>query len=85
VDSCGWRNWELEKGINNRNINEKAQANCYEALFESLSDVHWWAGVFVWKWFPNMRGHEGYPERDYTPQGKQAEQVLTKWYGSGKK
>jgi hypothetical protein len=23
-----------------------------------------------------MRGHEGYPEKDYTPQGKKAEPVL---------
>jgi hypothetical protein len=30
--------------------------------------------------FPNMRGHEGYPERDYTPQGKMAEEILRKWY-----
>lgn len=80
VDSCGWRNWELERGIEMRNINEQAQANCLEALFATFQPEAWWAGGFLWKWFPNMRGHEGYPERDYTPQGKLGETVLKKWY-----
>lgn len=85
VDGCGWRNWELESGIETRNINEQAQANCLEALMASFQPEDWWAGGFLWKWFPNMRGHEGYPERDYTPQGKLAEKVLQKWYQEGRK
>ena len=80
VDSCGWRNWELERGIEGRNINQQAQANCYEALFSTFHRETWWAGSFLWKWFPNMRGHEGYPERDYTPQGKVGEGTVRKWY-----
>jgi hypothetical protein len=82
VDGCGWRNWELEKGIEGRNINQQAQANCYAALFSTFQHETWWAGGFLWKWFPNMRGHEGYPERDYTPQGKVAEKTLARWYGA---
>ncbi|MBL7775911.1 MAG: hypothetical protein JNK89_07895 [Saprospiraceae bacterium] len=81
VDGCGWRNWELEADIRSRPINEQAQANCLEALHATLQAETWWAGGFLWKWFPNMRGHEGYPERDYTPQGKLGEAVLKKWYG----
>lgn len=80
VDGSGWRNWELEQGIEERNINEQAQANCFEALFSTFQPEDWWAGGFMWKWFPNMRGHEGYPERDYTPQGKLGENTLRKWY-----
>lgn len=81
VDGCGWRNWELERGIEERNINQQAQANCLEALFATFQPEPWWAGGFLWKWFPNMRGHEGYPERDYTPQGKLGEKALRAWYG----
>ena len=81
VDGSGWRNWELEQGVKGRNINEQAQANCYQALFATFQQAEWWAGGFLWKWFPNMEGHEGYPERDYTPQGKLGEQELQKWYG----
>ena len=28
-----------------------------------------------------MKGHEGYPQKDYTPQGKVAEAVIREWYG----
>lgn len=82
VDSCGWRNWELEQGIQSRKINEKAQANCLDALHQVFQPEPWWAGGFLWKWFPNGEGHEGYPERDYTPQRKIGEQILKKWFTS---
>jgi hypothetical protein len=80
VEGCGWRNWELEHGIEKRSINEQAQANCFEALFSSFQPEPWWGGGFLWKWFPNMEGHEGYPERDYTPQGKIGEKTLRHFY-----
>jgi len=81
VDSAGWRTWELERGVESRRINQVAQANCLEALLSTFQAESWWAGGFLWKWFPNMQGHEGYPERDYTPQGKLGEGILRKWYG----
>lgn len=80
VDGSGWRNWELEPTITGRPINEAAQAHCLSALLGTWLPQDAWAGGFLWKWFPNMRGHEGYPERDYTPQGKQGEAVLRRWY-----
>jgi hypothetical protein len=81
VDGCAGKGWELEKQIDRLDINQTAQANAYEGLFRSLWSKPWWAGGFVWKWFPNGEGHEGYPEKDYTPQNKEAEQVLARWYG----
>lgn len=80
VDGCAGKGWELERNIQGRNINQSAQAIAYQALFECFASEKWWAGGFLWKWFPNGEGHEGYPERDYTPQGKKAEHVLRTWY-----
>lgn len=80
VNGAGGRTWELEKNIQRLPVNELAQANCLEALLATFQIEPWWAGGFLWKWFPHMRGHEGYPERDYTPQGKLAEQTLRQWY-----
>jgi hypothetical protein len=80
VDGCGWRNWELEGTILMKPINQKAQANCLEAFHQVFQNEKSCAGSFLWKWFPNMRGHEGYPERDYTPQGKAGEETLKKWF-----
>jgi len=84
IDRCAWRAWELEKGVKQKPINETAQANAYDAIMRNFMNEDWWGGGFLWKWFPNGMGHEGYPERDYTPQGKLSEEVIRKWYGSGK-
>lgn len=76
VDGCAYNSWELEDKINSLSINQDAQANAIEGLWKACAQKHWWQGGFIWKWFPNMRGHEGYPEKDYTPQGKKGEMVL---------
>lgn len=80
VDGCAYRAWELEKKISQLDINEQAQMNAYEALFSSFWNESFWAGGFLWKWFPDMQGHEGYPEKDYTPQGKLSEKTINDWY-----
>jgi hypothetical protein len=80
VNGCAGKCWEIEKIVQQLPINEQAQANAYEALFRTFGEESWWAGGFLWKWFPAGLGHEGYPERDYTPQKKLAQQVLTKFY-----
>ncbi len=80
VDGCAHNTWELEEKINQLSINQKAQANAIDALYRNFVDEPYWVGGFLWKWFPNMEGHEGYPQKDYTPQGKLAEEVLQRWF-----
>jgi len=84
IDKCAWRAWEIEKERPNLPINEQAQANALEALYTVFWNESWWAGGFMWKWFPNGMGHEGYFEKDYTPQGKLSQKTVTKWYGQSK-
>lgn len=81
VDQCAYQNWELEKIVKQLPINQTAQSNAYAALLENFWGEDFWAGGFIWKWFPDGRGHEGYIERDYTPQNKIAEVTLGEWYG----
>ena len=81
VDGCAYRSWELEKKVDQLSINQQAQANAYDALLTTFWNQEFWGGGFLWKWFPNGMGHEGYPEKDYTPQGKIAENVIRQWYG----
>lgn len=81
IDGCAGKAWLIEKDIANRYINEKAQANAYDALFSAHWDEDYWGGGFLWKWFPAGMGHEGYPEKDYTPQDKLSQKIITKWYG----
>ena len=85
VDGCAGKGWEVEQRVKSLNINELAQMNAIDALHRTFASESWWQGGFLWKWFPDGQGHEGYIERDYTPQGKQASTVLRKWYGSYKR
>lgn len=80
TDYTAFNTWEREAEVHQLSMNEQAQANALEALFQTFHPEPWWAGGFLWKWFPNMEGHEGYPEKDYTPQGKLGEEVLRRWY-----
>lgn len=80
VDGCAYNTWELEKKVKQLAINEQAQANAIQALYESFREETWWAGGFLWKWFPNEDGHEGYFERDYTPQTKLAAPILSQMH-----
>jgi hypothetical protein len=85
IDGCAHKNWELENQRTEIPVNQQAQANAIEALFEVFWKEDWWGGGFLWKWYPNYRG-EGQGRRakfraaDYTPQGKIAEEVLKDWF-----
>jgi hypothetical protein len=82
VDGCAGKTWELEKIRRSSKKNEQAQSNAFEALYSVFWKETWWAGGFIWKWFPQGMGHEGQMETDYTPQGKLAEKTISKWYAS---
>lgn len=85
IDGCAHKNWELESKRTEIPVNQLAQANAIDALFEVFWKEDWWGGGFLWKWYPNYKG-EGQGRRakfraaDYTPQGKMAEEVLKKWF-----
>lgn len=81
IDSCTYRSWEIEKRRRSMDINEASQANAIDALFTVFWKEDWWAGGFLWKWFPEVKANEGREIKDYSPQGKQAIGVLQKWYG----
>ncbi len=69
-----WK-WEIE-GLPDSTLQEAA----YEAAFDVFWDKPWFAGFYWWKW----QTHSGmHADRDFTPQGKPAEQVVRRYY-SGK-
>jgi hypothetical protein len=82
LDGCAFKTWELEKDRRSVDINEQAQSNAVQALLEVFAEEKWWAGGFLWKWYPNLNSAagEGKRARDYTPQGKLLEKVLKKMY-----
>jgi len=58
------------------NVDLQEQAVCYEAFFLSWRSSKHLAGVYFWNWY----GQGGENDRSYTPRGKPAEKVLTRWY-----
>jgi hypothetical protein len=60
------------------NASNKTQALAYEIFFKEVWSKPWMAGVYFWKWYPQI------PKRsvavDFTPQGKPAEQIMTTWF-----
>jgi len=82
VDRAAHNNWELEGDLESHPVNQQAQANAIDALHSVFSTEEYWKGGFLWKWYPEMQGHEGHPHKDYSPQGKLAENVLKKWFES---
>lgn len=59
--------------------NETAQANAYEAFFKTVWNEPYFAGAFIWKWFP-IQMNDRHHKDTFTPQNKLAEGVLKKGY-----
>lgn len=82
VEDCLEPTWELEKKIHQKKVDEVCQKMALEQVWTSLGNKDWWAGGYIWKWFPEGMGHEGYVDKDYTPQGKLAEKSLRQFFQS---
>ena len=65
---------------NQSGINNLAQANAYESLFQTLTQKKWFAGGFAWKWYADAYHKEAKNSIDYTPQEKPALETIKKWY-----
>jgi len=57
----------------------RAQADAYQAFFETFWDKSWFAGAYIWKWYPDHAAAAG-ADGDFTPQGKTAEKTMAAWY-----
>lgn len=80
VDGCAGKTWELEKQREKLPKNEMAQSNALEAIYTVFCDESFWAGGFLWKWYPHNKERSTFRENGYTPQGKLAAQTIKKWY-----
>lgn len=80
LEGCAYNTWELEVKRSETAMNELAQASALKALLNTFKEKAWWKGGFLWKWFPNMQGHEGCLDKDYTPQEKKAFEILKNHY-----
>ncbi len=71
-------NWGVDGGTD-----LPLQSEAYRALFQSLWGRSWFDGTFIWKWNPRLAATGkpvGADERDFTPQGKPALDVIREYY-----
>jgi len=62
---------------NSKQESQETQANCYEAFFEKVWQQNWFAGAHLWQWrTDHAENRRGKTHLDFTPQGKQAEQII---------
>jgi len=68
-------NWNISP-----TVDLQEQADCYKAALEVFKDKAWFEGWFWWSWEtdPNAGGPT---DKHYTPQNKQAQNVLNQYYG----
>lgn len=80
VNGAAFNTWALEAQLDRLSANADAQAHAVEALLSTFEGEPWWAGGFYWKWYPNGQYDTRQHEKDYSPQGKIAQEVLSRWY-----
>ena len=77
VDYNSAEPWKENKG----GQNDEAQANAFEAFYQSFAEKKWFAGGYVWKWYADEAGARHHRSSiDFTPQGKPAAIVIQNWY-----
>jgi hypothetical protein len=55
------------------------QRDAFAAMFETFWTRRWFGGTFVWKWHPSPPP-AAHSDRDFTPQGKPALDVIKSYY-----
>ena len=61
-------------------FNGQTQADALEALFISFENKSWWAGGFIWKWFPDYANSGGTLDTTFSPQNKPAVTVIERYF-----
>lgn len=74
---CADKPWETGRG---GSVNLQAQATAIEAVFTEVWDEPWFAGGFIWKWFPEYDRAGGTDDNRFTPQNKPAEQIIQRYF-----
>ncbi|MCB0760458.1 MAG: glycoside hydrolase [Flavobacteriales bacterium] len=76
-DYCAHEPWDY---TDDHQVNTSAQFNAYHAVFKLFWDQSWFAGGFLWKWFPEDELVGGPENNDFTPQNKPVEELIASWF-----
>jgi len=69
--------WELEG-----ETSQQEQALAFQSASIAFKDKPYLAGIFIWKYFTDMNSYEKRNnEKGFTPYSKEAEKVISQWFG----
>lgn len=63
-------------------VDAQLQADCYKAVLNVFCKREWFKGIYWWYWKDTVHAG-GLNNRDYTPQNKPAQTIVTNWYTTG--
>ncbi|MFT5601364.1 MAG: hypothetical protein ACI9N1_001607, partial [Flavobacteriales bacterium] len=63
-------------------VNLEGQKNATQALMELFWNQDWFAGGFLWKWFPETEKAGGVDDSRFTPQNKPVLEVVKLFYNN---
>ncbi len=79
VEGTAIQPWEWSR---DGKASQNEQALAFEATSIAFRDKPYLAGIFVWKYFTDMDSDErDNVEKGFTPYGKEAEKVISGWFG----
>jgi len=63
-------------------VDDRAQADSFEAVFRVFWDRPWFKGMYIWKWYPMTAGPDRADRKtvDFTPQNGPAMETIAGWY-----
>lgn len=73
------RPWTVERDAHE--VDLQGQADALQVLFDTFWNETWFAGGYLWKWFPNSDRITAQDD-SFSPQNKPAEKVVRDFYGS---
>lgn len=72
--------WMEHPGNGEKPFSIETQANCYTAFFETIWPKDWFAGAHIWQLRTDFKKRPGRQNKNFTPQGKPAEQIIAKGF-----
>jgi len=78
MDYTAKKPWLVDR--NEERVNFEAQAIATKAIFEEFWPEDWFAGGYIWKWFIDHEKSGGADDNRFTPQNKDAEEVIRAHY-----
>jgi hypothetical protein len=77
-DHTAQGHWQASEAT--KTVNLEAQQRAYQTLYDTFWEQPWFAGGFLWKWFPDHAEAGGEAHTGYTPQNKPVMSVIHENY-----